>query len=89
MNAEKLKYTLINTCNHSTIEDGGCISYPSTVAMFKAPKHVFYVMREYTNTCIYVTLFFETRQEVKSSHVNGSTNLLNSPSSVLVTYCGK
>jgi hypothetical protein len=34
-------------------------------------------------------LFSETRQEVKSSHVNGSTNLLNSPSSVLVTYCGK
>jgi len=71
----RFKFALINTRSYSTIEDDGCISYPSTVSMFKAPKmYVFYMTREYTNICIYITLFLETRQEVKSSHVNGSTN---------------
>ena len=39
MNAEKYKYTLINTCSYSALEDDDCVSYPSTVSCLR-PKNV-------------------------------------------------
>ena len=55
------------------------------------PKNacILYDEGEYTILHLHNLIFGKKRQDGKSSHVNGSTKLLNSLSSVLVTYCSK